>query len=118
MLYVLCKANIGADVRLSFSKGLYPIKDFPAVLGTEAAGVIVALPTDENVLNHPHFKQRGYKVGSKVACELDPLPKTHDTALTTRQYMAWERLHLIFLSHGKMSPRSPMAYLPPTALQP
>jgi Zn-dependent alcohol dehydrogenase len=40
-------------------KGLYPVKDFPAVLGTEAAGVIA--------LAHPEYKKRGFAVGGKVA---------------------------------------------------
>ena len=55
--------------KLSFAirKGLYPIQKFPALLGHEASGTIVALPTDEAVLNHPIFKARGYKVGSRVA---------------------------------------------------
>jgi NADPH:quinone reductase len=43
------------------------VKEFPAVLGTEAAGEIVALPTDEKVLEHPEYKKRGFKVGDKVA---------------------------------------------------
>ncbi|KDQ63083.1 hypothetical protein JAAARDRAFT_29081 [Jaapia argillacea MUCL 33604] len=50
-----------------FRKGLYPITTFPAVLGMEAAGTIVQLPTDEKVVNDPDFKKRGYEVGSKVA---------------------------------------------------
>jgi NADPH2:quinone reductase len=54
-------------------KGLYPVKDFPAVLGTEAAGVIAALPTDEAVLAHPEYKKRGFAVGGKVAV-VRPLP--------------------------------------------
>ncbi|EIN04575.1 NAD(P)-binding protein [Punctularia strigosozonata HHB-11173 SS5] len=50
-----------------FRKGLYPVKSFPATLGTEGAGIIVELPTDESVLNHEHFKKRGYAIGAKVA---------------------------------------------------
>ncbi|PBK62722.1 NAD(P)-binding protein [Armillaria solidipes] len=49
-----------------YRKGLYPIKEFPAVLGTEASGIIVALPTDANVLNDPDYKKRNYTIGSKV----------------------------------------------------
>ncbi|KAK0500765.1 hypothetical protein EDD18DRAFT_1145765 [Armillaria luteobubalina] len=49
-----------------FRKGMYPLKDFPAVLGMEAAGTIAALPTDEKVLNDPDFKKRNYTIGSKV----------------------------------------------------
>jgi NADPH2:quinone reductase len=33
----------------------------------EVSGTVVRLPTDEAVLNHPEFKQRGFAVGSKVA---------------------------------------------------
>ncbi|KAJ8691639.1 NADPH:quinone reductase [Pleurotus ostreatus] len=50
-----------------FRKGLYPIGSFPAVLGGEAAGTIVALPTDQNVLNDPNYQVRNFVVGSKVA---------------------------------------------------
>jgi NADPH2:quinone reductase len=61
-----------ADAR---RKGLYPVKDFPAVLGTEAAGVIAALPTDAAVLAHPEYKKRGFAVGGKVAVvRLSPPP--------------------------------------------
>lgn len=48
-------------------KGEYPIDKFPHILGYEATGTIVALPTDENVLNDPEFKAKGYKVGGNVA---------------------------------------------------
>ena len=50
-----------------YSKGLYPIKEFPAVIGTEASGTILALPTDESILNNPDYKRRNFKVGGKVA---------------------------------------------------
>jgi NADPH:quinone reductase-like Zn-dependent oxidoreductase len=46
---------------------LYPLKEFPAVIGTEAAGTILALPTDSAVLEDPEYKKRGFKVGAKVA---------------------------------------------------
>ncbi|KAI0785393.1 NAD-P-binding protein [Irpex lacteus] len=39
-----------------------PIPSFPQILGNEASGTVVALPTDEAVLNHPIFKARGYKL--------------------------------------------------------
>lgn len=38
----------------------------PAIVGMEAAGEIVALPTDAEVLNHPEFKARGYAIGAKA----------------------------------------------------
>lgn len=47
-------------------EGLYPISTFPYVLGKEAAGVIVGLPTDAAVLNHPEYQKRGYKEGAHV----------------------------------------------------
>jgi NADPH:quinone reductase len=48
-------------------EGVYPPTGFPFVIGKEAAGVIVSLPTDEAVLNDPDYKKRGYKEGSRVA---------------------------------------------------
>jgi len=38
----------------------------PAIVGMEAAGEIVALPTDPEVLNHPEFKARCYAIGAKA----------------------------------------------------
>lgn len=49
------------------SKGFYPYKELPAVLGKETAGTIVALPTDPEVLNNETYKKNGFKVGGKVA---------------------------------------------------
>lgn len=37
------------------------------MIGKEASGVVVALPTDESVLNDPDYKKCGYKQGSRVA---------------------------------------------------
>ncbi|KAF9493616.1 NAD(P)-binding protein [Pleurotus eryngii] len=45
-----------------FRKGLYPIGSLPAVFGT-----IVALPTDQNVLNDPNYQVRNFAISSKVA---------------------------------------------------
>ena len=39
---------------------------FPAILGSESAGTIVALPTDRDVLNNETFKKLGYAIGGKV----------------------------------------------------
>ncbi|KAI0714836.1 NAD-P-binding protein [Earliella scabrosa] len=50
-----------------YRKGLYPIKSFPQILGMEASGTIVALPTDEAVLASDEYKKRGFQIGSKVA---------------------------------------------------
>ncbi|KAG6912463.1 hypothetical protein DXG01_014366, partial [Tephrocybe rancida] len=45
-----------------YRKGVYPSKEFPAVLGKETAGTIIALPTDEAVLNDETYKKNGFKV--------------------------------------------------------
>ncbi|RPD65638.1 NAD-P-binding protein [Lentinus tigrinus ALCF2SS1-7] len=50
-----------------YRKGLYPIASFPKPLGSEAAGEIVALPTDEAVLNDEEYKLRKFALGGKVA---------------------------------------------------
>lgn len=53
---------------LSSAGGLYPIKSFPYILGMEASGTVVALPTDhDDLLKHEEYKARGLRVGSKVA---------------------------------------------------
>ncbi|KAG2155734.1 hypothetical protein DEU56DRAFT_868123 [Suillus clintonianus] len=52
-----------------YREGLYPPPKFPFVNGQEASGVIVALPTDESVLNDPDYKKRGYKEGCRVAVD-------------------------------------------------
>ena len=38
----------------------------PFALGVEAAGVIVALPTDQSLLEDASFKERGLSVGARV----------------------------------------------------
>ena len=53
--------------------GLYPSSvPFPFTSGSEAAGVIVQLPTDPAVLNDPEYQARNYKIGDHVVvvCEL------------------------------------------------
>lgn len=50
-----------------FRKGLYPIKSFPQALGMEASGIIVKLPSEEDVSANKWYQQRGYKVGGRVA---------------------------------------------------
>ncbi|KAF7347537.1 USP domain-containing protein [Mycena venus] len=49
-----------------FRKGLYPVKEFPAAIGVEISGTILALPTDPAVLEDPEFKKRGFTVGARV----------------------------------------------------
>lgn len=48
-----------------YRSGLYPVP-LPAIVGSEAAGVIVALPTDPAILNHPEYKARRYALGAKA----------------------------------------------------
>jgi hypothetical protein len=73
----------------SLRKGTYPaIKSFPSGIGKEAAGTIVGLPSDPEVLNHPSYKERGYKIGGKVALialvrAYFPLYKLHKGCLLT-----------------------------------
>ncbi|KAF8215817.1 adaptin N terminal region-domain-containing protein [Mycena galopus ATCC 62051] len=50
-----------------FRKGLYPLKELPGAIGAEMSGTILALPTDETVLEDPEYKKRGFTVGAKVA---------------------------------------------------
>ncbi|KAI0646415.1 NAD-P-binding protein [Trametes meyenii] len=66
---VLVKIHYGGVnfIDTYFRKGLYPIASFPQPLGTEAAGEIVGLPTDEKILNDEEYKLRGFAVGVKVA---------------------------------------------------
>ncbi|KAJ6609335.1 NAD-P-binding protein [Mycena sp. CBHHK59/15] len=73
------------------SKGLYPLKEFPAVIGTEASGTIVALPTDPAALEDPEFKKRGYTVGARVSVGGGGLFGVHS------QYMSapWKSVHVL-----------------------
>ncbi|KAJ7109860.1 NAD-P-binding protein [Mycena epipterygia] len=54
-------------ILVNFSKGLYPLERFPAAIGTELSGTILALPTDQTVLEDPEYKRRGYTIGARVA---------------------------------------------------
>ncbi|KAF7337554.1 USP domain-containing protein [Mycena sanguinolenta] len=40
-----------------YRQGLYPVKEFPAVIGTEMAGTILALPTDEKSFERPRVQE-------------------------------------------------------------
>ncbi|KAH0837901.1 hypothetical protein J3R83DRAFT_6131 [Lanmaoa asiatica] len=53
----------------SCREGVYPVAKFPFVLGKEAAGVIVRLPTDAGVLNDSDYQKRGYREGACVAVD-------------------------------------------------
>ena len=50
-----------------YRSGLYKFKELPAVLGSEAAGTIVSLPTDEDVLKNDTYKKQNFAIGEKVA---------------------------------------------------
>jgi len=54
-----------ADHRLR--QGVYQLPTFPTTLGEEAAGIIVGLPSDPNVLNDEDYKQRGFAIGAVAA---------------------------------------------------
>lgn len=43
-----------------------PPEAYPVVFGTEMAGSIVALPTNNEILNNADYKKRGFKLGGKV----------------------------------------------------
>ena len=55
-----------------YRSGLYKFKELPAVLGSEAAGIIVSLPTDQDVLNNETYKLKNFVVGGKVAVVRPP----------------------------------------------
>lgn len=74
-----------------YRKGLYPVKEFPAVLGTEASGTIIALPTDPNVLADPEYKKRGYAVGAKVVVGGGGTFGLHASCLS----VPWKIVHLL-----------------------
>jgi len=50
-----------------FRSGLYKLKELPGILGSEVAGTIVSLPTDQDVLNNETFKKQDFVVGGKAA---------------------------------------------------
>ncbi|KAJ3770773.1 NAD(P)-binding protein [Lentinula raphanica] len=50
-----------------FRQGLYPLDHFPATIGEEAAGIIVALPSDPEVLENPNYKRQRFEIGMSVA---------------------------------------------------
>ena len=53
--------------------GSFPLLPLPAGLCVEAAGTIVALPTDVALLASEPFRKRGFQLGGKVACVSPPL---------------------------------------------
>ncbi|EIN04576.1 NAD(P)-binding protein [Punctularia strigosozonata HHB-11173 SS5] len=67
--HVIVKVHYGGVnfIDTYFRGGIYPVEKFPGIIGHEAAGEIVELPTDENVLNSEVYKKRGLSIGSRVA---------------------------------------------------
>lgn len=65
--FIWSSVRVTPVLRLPTRKGLYKLKEFPAILGKETAGVVVALPTDKTVLNNGTYKNKGFKIGGKVA---------------------------------------------------
>ena len=55
-----------------YRSGLYKFKELPAVLGSEAAGIIVSLPTDQDVLNNETYKKLNFAVGGEAAIVRPP----------------------------------------------
>ncbi|KAF9532092.1 hypothetical protein CPB83DRAFT_57219 [Crepidotus variabilis] len=53
-----------------YRQGLYKMPSFPAGIGQEMSGIIIALPTDESILNNETYKRKGLKVGSKVVVDI------------------------------------------------
>jgi NADPH2:quinone reductase len=65
--FIWSLVRVTSALRLPTRQGLYKLKAYPAILGKETAGVVVALPTDETVLNDGTYKNKGFKIGGKVA---------------------------------------------------
>ncbi|KAK2461521.1 hypothetical protein APHAL10511_005984 [Amanita phalloides] len=68
--------------------GLYPVPQFPAIIGKETAGYIVAMPSDEGVLNNETFKKCGFRVGGKVAADYSG---THATYIS----VPWDSVYSV-----------------------
>lgn len=56
-------------IDIYYRTGLYKYKDFPAVLGKEVSGTIIALPTDKRVLEDETYKRNDFVIGGKVASD-------------------------------------------------
>ena len=62
-----------------YRSGIYKFKEFAALLGHEAAGTIVALPTNQDILNNETFIKQGFTIGGKVATVRPPRSFVHFT---------------------------------------
>jgi NADPH:quinone reductase len=47
--------------------GVYPLPSLPAAIGQESAGIIVGLPTDDNVLNNEDYKKRKFQLSAVIS---------------------------------------------------
>ncbi|KAK7063918.1 USP domain-containing protein [Favolaschia claudopus] len=74
-----------------YRKGLYPLKEFPAVIGTEMSGTILALPTNPEVLEDPEYKKRGFAVGAKVVVGGGGAFGLHSDYVSS----AWKGVHML-----------------------
>ncbi|CCL98150.1 uncharacterized protein FIBRA_00144 [Fibroporia radiculosa] len=78
-----------------YRKGLYPAKSFPLVLGMEASGTIVGLPTDEKVLADEQYKKRMFKIGDKVAVNQSNVHAEYASVSWVRVYPVPESVSLL-----------------------
>ncbi|KAI6048064.1 hypothetical protein EDC04DRAFT_2621283, partial [Pisolithus marmoratus] len=70
----------------AYRRGIYPPNEFPFVMGVEATGTIIFLPTDPAVLSDPDYQKRGYKQGSRVAVDA---PNSHAQYIS----VSWKTLY-------------------------
>ncbi|KAL4067285.1 hypothetical protein V8B97DRAFT_2062609 [Scleroderma yunnanense] len=57
-------------IDIYYREGVYAADKFPFVIGKEASGTVVGLPTDPAVLNDPDYQKRGYREGGLVSVEI------------------------------------------------
>lgn len=80
------------------SQGLYPLKKFPATIGKETAGTVVALPTDKDVVNNATFIKRGYAVGGRVAAVRSVLSIAEFQALSPHDLKDFLGTHATYIA--------------------
>jgi NADPH:quinone reductase-like Zn-dependent oxidoreductase len=86
--------------------GAFSPSKFPVLLGTEAAGEIVALPTDQKVLEDAEYKKRDFKVGDKVAVVRTILPSViHFTDPRAEQHAQFREAHREQVDGRRAAPR-------------
>ena len=82
---------------------MYKYESFPALIGQETSGTILALPTDSAVLNNETFKKQGFKVGGKVAAVSLILTNLANSTQTLSIRISLAAMRLIFPSRGNAS---------------